>query len=356
MEKSKGKGKFYAVAVGRNPGVYGTWAECQRQTKGFSSARFKSFPTRAQAEAFVQPRGAPCGEVGLFTAADVTTEAPRKVKRLKHTKPPNAPTAKRRRVDANNAATSVRSDALQYLQRADLFISIYFDGGSRGNPGIAGAGAEVTSWANVPEPSLPYPFSVGSPWIVARSQIRHYCGSKLTNNVAEYTGLLVGLQCAHSLAAAFFGAASPSSSSSARVVIRVRGDSNLIINQMKGTYTCKSPSLLVIFQRCRTTMEGIRRSALGNGSSVDILFEHVYRESNKVADALANEAMDERRTWTTWATNPNDSGAQDIANDDVGGKPSAGDNVALEEKTAKQTKHRRAENGDGRSKKRGGYS
>ncbi|MFK7960740.1 MAG: viroplasmin family protein [Phycisphaerales bacterium] len=57
------KKKFYAVRRGRTPGVYTTWAECQRQTKGFSGAEFKSFPSPGEAEAWIGgsadgPRGA----------------------------------------------------------------------------------------------------------------------------------------------------------------------------------------------------------------------------------------------------------------------------------------------------------
>ncbi|KAK7515182.1 putative ribonuclease H [Phyllosticta citriasiana] len=44
--------KFYAVQNGRVPGVYTDWASCQKQTVGFHGAKFKSFPTRAEAEAF----------------------------------------------------------------------------------------------------------------------------------------------------------------------------------------------------------------------------------------------------------------------------------------------------------------
>ncbi len=46
--------KFYAVRAGRAPGVYDTWAQCQKQTSGFSGAVFKSFPTREEAAAFVK--------------------------------------------------------------------------------------------------------------------------------------------------------------------------------------------------------------------------------------------------------------------------------------------------------------
>ena len=45
--------KFYAVRVGKKPGIYMTWPECEAQVKGFPGAKYKSFPTKAEAEAFV---------------------------------------------------------------------------------------------------------------------------------------------------------------------------------------------------------------------------------------------------------------------------------------------------------------
>lgn len=44
---------FYAIGVGRVPGIYSTWAECQAQTNKFSNAKFKKFGTRADAQAYV---------------------------------------------------------------------------------------------------------------------------------------------------------------------------------------------------------------------------------------------------------------------------------------------------------------
>ena len=46
--------KLYAVARGRAPGIYKTWQECERQTFGFSNARYESFWSEAEAEAFVE--------------------------------------------------------------------------------------------------------------------------------------------------------------------------------------------------------------------------------------------------------------------------------------------------------------
>ena len=45
--------KYYAVRIGRNPGIYHTWDECKRETMGFKGASFKKFSTREYAEAFI---------------------------------------------------------------------------------------------------------------------------------------------------------------------------------------------------------------------------------------------------------------------------------------------------------------
>ena len=48
--------KFYAVVIGRIPGIYTEWEECKRQIMGFSGAQFKSFFSRAEAEEYYQQR------------------------------------------------------------------------------------------------------------------------------------------------------------------------------------------------------------------------------------------------------------------------------------------------------------
>lgn len=45
--------KFYAVKIGRNPGIYTTWDECKKQVDGYSGADFKSFADMSEAEAFI---------------------------------------------------------------------------------------------------------------------------------------------------------------------------------------------------------------------------------------------------------------------------------------------------------------
>lgn len=48
------KNNFYAVKNGRNPGIYKTWDECQKNTSGFSGAVFKGFPTLEEAKAYME--------------------------------------------------------------------------------------------------------------------------------------------------------------------------------------------------------------------------------------------------------------------------------------------------------------
>ena len=46
--------KYYAVKNGRHKGVYTTWKECEAEIKGFKGAVYKSFPTKEEAEAFLE--------------------------------------------------------------------------------------------------------------------------------------------------------------------------------------------------------------------------------------------------------------------------------------------------------------
>lgn len=50
-------GKFYAVRVGRTPGIYLSWDECKKNVDGFSGPVYKSFKTRAEAEEFMGSTG-----------------------------------------------------------------------------------------------------------------------------------------------------------------------------------------------------------------------------------------------------------------------------------------------------------
>ena len=131
-------------------------------------------------------------------------------------------------------------------------VMIYCDGGSRGNPGPSAIGAVVL------DPSTDPPLLLAS--VSERIGVT-------TNNVAEYRALIAGLE-----AAAPFGAQR----------MRVRADSKLVIEQVKGTWKVKQPHL-------RPLLEAARRLLAGY-AEVDL--QHVPRAENTEADALVNAALD----------------------------------------------------------------
>jgi ribonuclease HI len=124
------------------------------------------------------------------------------------------------------------------------------DGGSRGNPGPASYGVVVRD-------------AKGE--IVAK--LKKYIG-RATNNVAEYYGLIAALDYAqaHAIRA-----------------LHIESDSELLVKQMRGQYKVKSEELRPLFERAK------KMSATFDSFGIN----HVYREQNRDADALANEALDE---------------------------------------------------------------
>jgi len=124
------------------------------------------------------------------------------------------------------------------------------DGGSRGNPGPAAYGVLVRS-----------------PKGEVVAQLKKYIG-RFSNNVAEYYGLIAALDYAesHGIRA-----------------VRIEADSELLVKQMRGQYKVKSADLQPLHERARKMSQGFDFFRI----------DHVYREQNREADGLANEAMDE---------------------------------------------------------------
>lgn len=62
---------YYAVKIGENPGIYGSWTECEKQVKGYPNAQFKKWKTREEAEAYINgnststPHGSGVSSLGL---------------------------------------------------------------------------------------------------------------------------------------------------------------------------------------------------------------------------------------------------------------------------------------------------
>jgi ribonuclease HI len=127
----------------------------------------------------------------------------------------------------------------------------HIDGGARGNPGPAGYGVHLTDAAGA-----------------SVADLYGYLGIA-TNNIAEYAALLALLEHVLTLRPAR---------------LAIRSDSELLIRQMKGEYRVKDPKLRILHLEARRLL----------GSLPSTSFEHVRREYNREADALANRAMDER--------------------------------------------------------------
>ena len=125
------------------------------------------------------------------------------------------------------------------------------DGAARGNPGPAGAGSQLTT----PEGEVVAEIAEGL--------------GEATNNVAEYTAVIIGLERARELGA---------------TDVLLRSDSQLLINQITGTYKVRTPHLQPLHRRVLQLAAGFER----------IRFEHVPRARNAEADRLANLGVD---TW-----------------------------------------------------------
>ncbi len=127
-------------------------------------------------------------------------------------------------------------------------IRIHGDGGSRGNPGPAAAAAVL----------------LDSDCEVIETRTE-YLGVA-THNVAEYRSVELGLEALRDkgLTAADFYL-----------------DSQLVVRQLNGDYKVKHPDMQAAFKRIQELLEGL-----------DVVFEHVPRAENQVADTAVNECLD----------------------------------------------------------------
>lgn len=129
---------------------------------------------------------------------------------------------------------------------------LYADGAARGNPGPAGSGAALVAADGT---------------IIA--ELTRFLGHA-TNNVAEYTALIIGLEEAVRLGIGH---------------LDVRMDSLLVVQQMKGIWRIKHPGLKPLALRAGELLASFPSRTI----------EHIPREQNGIADALANRAIDQDR-------------------------------------------------------------
>ncbi|MGA2965180.1 MAG: ribonuclease HI family protein [Terriglobales bacterium] len=125
----------------------------------------------------------------------------------------------------------------------------HVDGGARGNPGPSGYGVAIAD---------------ASGHTVA--ELSEYLGHH-TNNYAEYQGLLAALRYA---------------AENQIKALKVVSDSELMVRQMKGIYKVRHPELRQLYDQAQQLVRKLERFEI----------RHALREHNKIADRLANEAMD----------------------------------------------------------------
>ena len=128
-------------------------------------------------------------------------------------------------------------------------LILFADGAARGNPGPAGAGAVLLDEDGT---------------VVAELTLAL---GRATNNVAEYSALILGLEEAKRLGAN---------------AIDVRMDSKLVVEQLSGRWRTKHPGLIPLALRAGQLLASFPEREI----------RHVPREQNLVADALSNRAID----------------------------------------------------------------
>lgn len=128
---------------------------------------------------------------------------------------------------------------------------LFTDGAARGNPGPAGAGAVIIN---------------ANGHIVAK--VGKYLG-ETTNNVAEYTGLILGLKRAKAMGLR---------------ELDVFADSELVVKQLNGEYQVKADHLRPLFDEARALLKGF--------SEIEV--RYIPREENAQADEMSNRAIDLR--------------------------------------------------------------
>ena len=150
----------------------------------------------------------------------------------------------------------VHTSACGSMNAMNKTITLHTDGGARGNPGPAGAGAVIHD-------------ERGTTIKEASKYLGH-----ATNNYAEYAAVVLGME----MIAKHFGKAQCK-----HINVVVKMDSELVCKQLNSEYQIKEPTLFPLFIQ----IHNLRVSTFPHVS-----FAHVPRAENKHADRLANEAMD----------------------------------------------------------------
>ena len=305
------KSKYYAVKKGKKTGIFRSWDECKQQTQKYKGAIFKSFKTLSEAQTFMGGlsgggansaiSGAVSGDVKVNQRQSAAGTSDTCSKKEKNQIDPVAVVAA---LNANakdkskneSSRTSYNSNKAIHLK-----IEMHFDGASKGNPGIAGCGAHIVTTETNSEESKSSSKSI---------YLRHYC-KRCTNNIAEYSGLLEGLKqisliiseyCTHDTNNTIQNNPSDVKKDKKSIQVQIRGDSNLIIQQMNGNWAVKNEGMKKKYNECRKIMNAIKSKVQSPSDdfTFSMSFEHVYRNMNTIADKLANEAIYSMKSWITY--------------------------------------------------------
>ena len=201
------------------------------------------------------------------------TPHPSKRKTTVTTPPPKTNAAKRKLSSSSKSTamtTRTKTTKTPPTTGRRLRYVLEFDGASRGNPGPAGAGALIRAPRGDEAEEDDEDDDEDDDSRKGGEIIKEICTSLgvATVNEAEYHALLTGLKAAIQLGVQD---------------IKVRGDSNLIVSQVKGEWKVKEPRLIPLHAECNEMKKKFRRFDIA----------HVRREFNKDADALANSAIDD---------------------------------------------------------------
>mmetsp|Transcript_49558 Transcript_49558/g.97600 ORF Transcript_49558/g.97600 Transcript_49558/m.97600 type:complete len:281 (+) Transcript_49558:445-1287(+) len=174
--------KFYAVRIGRVPGVYSTWEECEKQVKGFSDCSHKSFRTEAEAWSFVNEGQGGSAAAGSFLAS--ASSAPHGASQAAKSQSEETAVKKRKNQTTNTQAASDSAQPPSPKKKKETEIVprrerlVYTDGASKNNGRPDAAAGYGVYWGD------------GDPHNVS-ARLR---GSEQTNNRAELTAIVEALR------------------------------------------------------------------------------------------------------------------------------------------------------------------
>jgi ribonuclease HI len=179
------------------------------------------------------------------------------------------------------------------LKTYKIVLDIYFDGGSRGNPGLSGSGAELriservlldkSSTRNCHDATK----AVNDNEAEVGSRTLHltkFLGKNMTNNQAEYHALLLALREALHQIRCF--AEYPRFVDDCIATLMVKGDSDLVIQQIRGIYRVQRQTLIPLYQEAKNLLESIE-----NSMDCHMEFLHIPRSENTVADGECFECL-----------------------------------------------------------------